>query len=157
MSAVAEADRAIEAPNPVHMATAPETRWTTANFAEAIQGVQTPLSWGVWNYGMEVACRRAFGAMGILARSEVPVPPSSDDRMSGIFFGRAAGNINFFHRIGDSMPGTSGAVIEEKMFGSASGGDSGTPLEFKFRYPRVLAKLPRAAWRAPRMLPGMLE
>ena len=77
MSTVAPAQRPTEAPNPVHMATGPEISWTTANFAEAIQGVQTPLSWGVWNYGMEVACRRAFGAMGILARSEVPADPTA--------------------------------------------------------------------------------
>jgi phosphohistidine swiveling domain-containing protein len=156
VSTVAPTHRPTEAPNPVHMATRPETRWCTVNFAEAIQGVQTPLSWGVWNYGMEVACRTAFGAMGVFARSEVPTPPASDDRMSGIFYGRAAGNVDFFHRIGNSMPGTSGDVLEEKLFGSSSG-DSGTPLGFKLRYPRVLAKLPWAARRAPRVLPGMLE
>jgi pyruvate,water dikinase len=138
------------------MATRPETRWCTVNFAEAIQGVQTPLSWGVWNYGMEVACRSAFGTMGVFSRSEVPTPEASDERMSGIFYGRAAGNVDFFHRIGHTMPGTSGDILEEKLFGSATG-DSGSPLRFKLRYPRVLAKLPVAAWRAPRILPGMLE
>ena len=157
MSPVAETDRGVEAPNPVHMATAPSTRWTTVNFAEAIQGVQTPLSWGIWNYGMEVACRRAFGAMGIFARREIPIPESADDRMSGIFFGRAAGNIEVLRRIGDGMPGSSGDVIEEKLLGQVPSEPTPVPKRYWLTYPRVLAKLPRAAWKAPRVLPGMLE
>jgi phosphohistidine swiveling domain-containing protein len=145
-----------EQANPVHMISGPQTRWTTVNFAEAIQGVQTPFSWGVWTYGMETACRRAFNAMGILSDADTPPPPRPDDRMSGIFYGRAAGNINFFRMLGDRMPGSSGDVIEEKLFGEVSGtptwGESGGLR----RTVAVLSKLPRAAWRSPRALPGML-
>ena len=157
MSAVATTERATEPPNPVHMATKPTTRWTTVNFGEAIQGVQTPLSWAFWNYGMEVACRRAFGAMGVLARSQVPTPPASDERMSGIFFGRAAGNIDFFHMVGDSMPGSSGDLIEEKLLGQRPAVPSRQSPRYYLIYPRVMAKLPVAAWKAPRVLPGILE
>src|ERR1700739_1156999 len=84
-----------EQANPVHMISGPRTRWTTVNFAEAIQGVQTPLSWGIWNYGMEHACRRAFHAMGVLSAHDSVPPERVDDRFSGMFNGRAAGNINF--------------------------------------------------------------
>lgn len=127
------------------------------NFAEAIQGVQTPLSWSVWNYGMEQACRRAFGALGALGRDEVPPPPTADERMSGIFYGRAAGNVNFFRMVGDRLPGSSGDVIEEKLFGEVAAAPTRKPLSARSRYPQILAKLPRMAWRSPRELPGMLE
>jgi pyruvate,water dikinase len=146
-----------EAPNPVHMSTGPQTRWTTVNFGEAIQGVQTPLSWGVWNYGMETACRRAFGAFGVLRASEVPTPERSDDRMSGIFYGRAAGNVGFFRMLGDRMPGSSADVLEEKLFGRRTDTPSwGEPAGIT-RELTVLAKLPVASFKAPRALPGLLE
>ena len=146
-----------EGPNPVHMRSGPTTNWTTVNFGEAIQGVQTPLSWGMWNQGMEVGCRRAFGAMGVLANAEVPVPDTPDERMSGIFFGRAAGNVDVFHLIGDRMPGSSGNVIEEKLFGEPVDPAATKPLAMYATYPRVAAKLPRAVWKSGRELPGILE
>ena len=157
MTTTPAAAPATEAPNPVHMASGPETNWTTVNFGEAIQGVQTPLSWSMWNFGMEIGCRRAFGAMGVFSVKEVPVPEAADERMSGIFFGRAAGNVNVFHLIGDRMPGTSGNVIEEKLFGEPVDPSARKPPEMYATYPRVLAKLPRAAWRSGRELPGILE
>ena len=38
--------------NPVHATSSPTTRWSRANFAEAIQGVQTPLGWTFWDHTM---------------------------------------------------------------------------------------------------------
>jgi phosphohistidine swiveling domain-containing protein len=146
-----------EGPNPVHMRSGPATNWTTVNFGEAIQGVQTPLSWSLWNLGMEYGTRRAFGAMGVFATREVPVPDSPDERMSGIFFGRAAGNVGVFHLIGDRMPGSSGNVIEEKLFGGAVDPEATKPLSMYASYPRVMVKLPRAVWKSGRELPGILE
>jgi phosphohistidine swiveling domain-containing protein len=143
--------------NPVHMHSGPATRWTTVNFAEAIQGVQTPLSWTVWEYGMETACRRAFGELGVLAKREVPIPPSPDDRMSGIFYGRACGNVAFFRIVGDRMPGSSGDVIEEKLFGKVATEPSRIPPASYRRYPIVMARAPRAIWGAPRRLRPELE
>ncbi|WP_205698863.1 PEP-utilizing enzyme [Conexibacter sp. SYSU D00693] len=138
------------------MATSEHVRWTTVNFAEAIQGVQKPLSWGMWSLSMETSVRRTFGALGVLPAREVPVPASADERMSGMFFGRAAGNIEVFRRIGDGMPGSSGDVIEEKLFGKAPVGEpSRKPLSALRRYPVVAVKLPRAARRPPRELRPM--
>src|SRR3954465_3296307 len=105
-----------ELPNPVHMVSGPDIRWTTVNFAEAIQGVQKPLSWGMWSLSMETSVRRAFGALGALPVRDVPPPHSADDRMSGMFFGRAAGNIEVFRRIGDNIPGSSGDLLEVNPF-----------------------------------------
>ncbi len=146
-----------EAPNPVHMATAPETRWTTVNFAEAVQGVQTPFSWGFWDYALEIAGRRAFGDIGVFSLGEVEVPGSADERITGVFYGRVAGNLEIFRRIGNRMPGTSADLLEEKIFGIVHESPSGTPLRDRLSYPRVLAKLPLAARRAGRAMPRMLD
>jgi len=148
-----------ERANPVHMSTSPGVRWTTVNFAEAIQGVQKPLGWAMWSLSMETSVRMAFGRLGVLARSEVPVPDSADERISGIFFGRAAGNIDVFRRLGDRMPGSSGDVIEEKLFGKEppAGGPARKPLSARRRYPIVAVSMPSAAWVAPRRIPPMRD
>jgi phosphohistidine swiveling domain-containing protein len=145
-----------EAPNPVHMTSSPSTRWTTVNFGEAIQGVQTPLSWGVWNYGMETACRRAFGAMGVLSAAEVAAPSSADDRMSGIFYGRAAGNVNFFRMLGERMPGSSPDVIEDKLFGEVSGTPVWGGTTGVARVVTIASRFPMSMIRSARQLPAML-
>jgi pyruvate,water dikinase len=140
------------------MHTSPHVRWTTVNFAEAIQGVQKPLGWGMWSLSMETSVRRTFGAIGALPAREVPVPAHADDRISGMFFGRAAGNIDVFRRLGDHMPGSSGDVIEEKLFGrDPSAPRTRKPLAAYRRYPVVALKMPRAARRPPRELPAMRE
>ncbi len=147
----------VEPANPVHMATSNGVRWTTVNFAEAIQGVQKPLGWAMWSLSMETSVRIGFGKLGVLARSEVPVPASADDRISGIFFGRAAGNINVFRTLGDRMPGGSGDILEEKLFGKepAPGGPKRKPLSACRRYPIVAVSMPRAAMAAPKRIPPM--
>jgi pyruvate,water dikinase len=126
------------------------------NFAEAIQGVQKPLGWAMWNLSMEASIRLAFGALGVLARSEVPVPGSSDERLSGIFFGRAAGNVDVFHRLGDRMPGSTGEGLEEKLFGKEHDPSApGKPLSATRRYPIVAVKMPRAARQSAKALKPM--
>lgn len=146
----------IEPANPVHMSTGPATRWTTVNFAEAIQGVQKPLGWAMWNLSMEASIRLAFGALGVLARAEVPVPGSADRRLSGIFFGRAAGNVDVFHALGDRMPGSTGEGLEEKLFGKEPDPNApGKPLRAYRRYPIVAVRMPLAARRSAKVLRPM--
>ena len=147
----------LEPANPVHMTTSPGVRWTTVNYSEAIQGVQKPLGWAIWNLSMETCNRIAFGRLGIFPRSQVPVPDNADERISGIFFGRAAGNINTFRLIGDLMPGSSGDILEEKLFGKEPpvGGYAGKPLSARRRYPLVAAGMTREALRTPKLLPPM--
>jgi pyruvate,water dikinase len=139
------------------MCSAADTRWTTVNFAEAIQGVQTPLGWTFWSYCMETSVRRSFAALGTIPAAEVPVPDDSDGRLSGIFFGRAAGNINTFRRIGDAIPGFSGDAIELQLFGEI--GVPGTPPRpgaWK-RYPIVAIKMPLVVIRSPKQIPRLLK
>jgi hypothetical protein len=56
--------------------------------AEAIQGVQAPLGWSLWNHVMERAIRQAFGALGALPAAEVAPDPllfaPLDDRASQV-------------------------------------------------------------------------
>jgi phosphohistidine swiveling domain-containing protein len=151
--------RQIEPANPVHMTTGETTRWTTVNFAEAIQGVQKPLGWSMWDLSMETSVRLCFGALGVLAGDEVAVPESVDKRLSGIFYGRAAGNIDMFRLLGDRMPGSSGDVIEEKLFGKVPdpNGSARRPLSAYKRYPIVAASMPRAMRRAALRIPPMRQ
>ncbi|ORW23630.1 hypothetical protein AWC19_11195 [Mycobacterium palustre] len=125
--------------------------WSRVNFSEAIQGVQTPLSWTFWQFAMETAVRRGFGALGVLTRSEVPPPQSPDDRISAAFYGRPAGNLNTFHRIGQRMPGTDGDTVVQQMFGEPRGTVGGTQsatsrLRAKLRYPVILASTVSSAY-----------
>lgn len=146
-----------EAPNPVHMHSGDRTRWSTVNFGEAIGGVQTPLSWGIWTYGMEVSARRAFASLGILTKREVALPASADDRMSGIFYGRAAGNINFFRMVGDRTPGSRPDVIEQKLFGEVSGAPVWGGPSGPLRSAVIAARFPIEAFKAPRASQGVLD
>lgn len=145
-----------EPPNPVHMSTGPHTRWTTVNFAEAIHGVQTPLSWSFWTEISESATRVIFHNMGVFRASEVPVPASSDGRVCAIFYGRAVGNVDTFRYVADCTIGNSGDVVEQALFGAVSGSANlRERVRAYSRYPFVAVKLPHAAWRAARDLPRL--
>jgi phosphohistidine swiveling domain-containing protein len=145
--------------SPVHAESAPTTRWSRANFAEAIQGVQTPLGWTFWDHVMEISVRQAFGRMGVFPRSELAPPASVDEKFSAAFFGLPAGNVATLWRIGEAMPGTSGDAVVEQMFGerrpegATSAGSSG-----KRRYPIVAVKLPLTArWGARTLRPILAD
>lgn len=139
--------------SPVHTRSAPGTRWSTVNYAEAIQGVQPPLSWTYWAHTMELSLRRAFFLIGVFGRREVPPPASPDERTSGAFYGYAAGNVTLFRRIGDSLPGTNADALVEQMFGERRPSvPSPTPLRGRLRSLVVLAKLPLAAISQARAL-----
>lgn len=145
--------------SPVHNRSAAQTGWSRVNFSEAIQGVQTPLSWTFWQFAMEAAVRRGFGALGVLTRAEVPPPESPDERISVAFYGLPAGNLNTFHRIGQRMPGTDGDTVLQQMFGEPRGGIGARQsvlarLRSKLRYPVILASTVSSAyWHRKRIRP----
>ena len=141
--------------NPVHATSSPTTRWSRANFAEAIQGVQTPLGWTFWDHTMENSVRITFGRMGVFPRSELRVPESVDDKFSAAFFGLPAGTVAMMWRIGEAMPGTSGDAVVEQMFGERRPEKATAQKSAgKRRYPIVAVKLPRAArWCAKTLRP----
>ncbi len=137
--------------SPVHDRSGARTAWSRVNFSEAIQGVQTPLSWTFWQFAMETAVRRGFGALGVLTRAEVPPPASADHRISAAFYGLPAGNLNTFHRIGQRMPGTDGDTVLQQMFGEPRGAvgvrqSATSRLRVKLRYPVILASTVSSAY-----------
>lgn len=153
MSVVQDPQPVAEQPNPVHHRTRPDTRWTRVNFAEAIQGVQTPLGWTFWSYAMEESVVRAFRGMGTLRRPRLPAG-LAEDGFAGCFYGRAAGNVDVFHYVGDRMPGSSGDIVVEKLLGKLPDTPSRRPASAYARFPVVAGRLPLAIMRAARQLPG---
>lgn len=139
--------------DPLHMATGPDTPWTMTNVAEAMPGVQTALGWTFWRDACERAVRENFWRLGALRRRELPVPSSTDDRFSAVFYGRAAGNVRLFREMGDRLPGTSGDAVEEQLFGvKRSEAVSSARWE---RYPVLAAKMPVAAVRSARRIKAL--
>jgi pyruvate,water dikinase len=136
--------------DPTHDQSGPSTFWTTVNAAEALPGVSTPLNWTVFGARVERAFRGTFADMGVVPRSAVGVPASLDDRLWGVFFGRAAANLDTFRRLADLTPGTSGDALEEQIFGTVRPGVASRPS--KRRYPAAAARMPVAALRLPRVL-----
>jgi pyruvate,water dikinase len=110
-------------------------------------GVATPLGWTVWYPPCELALRGAFCDLGALGRDDVVLPTSLDERFVGIFYGRFAGNVDLMRRMGDQMPGSSGAAVEEQYFASARDIPSSRDVK---RLPLVIGKVPYSAWRAHR-------
>ena len=136
--------------DPLHDRSGPDTFWTTVNAAEALPGVSTPLNWSVFGDAVERAFRWTFVDMGVLHPAAVMVSASVDDRLWGIFYGRAAANLDTFRRLADLTPGTSGEAIEIQIFGMARPDAPSNPS--RRRYPFVAARMPRAALALPRVL-----
>ena len=136
--------------DPTHEQSGPATFWTTVNAAEALPGVATPLNWTFFGRTVERAFRGTFADMGVLPRSRVGVPASVDDRLWGIFFGRAAANLDTFRSLADLTPGTSGDALEVQIFGTVRPGV--TSRRSLRRYPVAAVRLPAAALAVPRRL-----
>lgn len=136
--------------DPLHDQSGPGIFWSTVNAAEALPGVSTPLNWTLWGPGVERAFRWTFVDLGVLSPAAVIVSASVDDRLWGVFYGRAAANLDTFRRLADLTPGTSGESIEIQIFGTARPDAPSNPS--KRRYPMVAARMPRSALALPKVL-----
>jgi pyruvate,water dikinase len=82
-----------------HDTSGPTTEWSRVNTAEAIVGVQTPLSWDVWRRAGDHGFRHAYGRLLLLDRATVrDVPTGGDGRPTAVFYGRAATNLSIHRR-----------------------------------------------------------
>jgi pyruvate,water dikinase len=115
--------------------------WSSANMAEAIPGVVSPLNWSVWGPVGERIIRWGFHAIGALEAEEVRVPQDPADRLLAIFHGRPAAKVDYFCAMGDRIPGASGAMIAEQYLGWVPDGLQSR--RTARRYPVVAVKLPR--------------
>ncbi|MGH6693039.1 MAG: PEP-utilizing enzyme, partial [Gammaproteobacteria bacterium] len=120
------------------------------NAAEALPGVSTPLNWAFFGEAVERAFRGTFADMGVLSERAVVVPASLDERLWGVFYGRAAANLDTFRGLADLTPGTSGDALEQQIFAAVRPGVVSRPS--RRRYPVAAFKLPAAALRLPRRL-----
>ena len=75
---------------------AQDSIWSTANVAEAMPGVMTPLSWSVFGPAVELGTRAAFRSVGVLTEDEAALPADETTWFLGVFAGRAAARVNFF-------------------------------------------------------------
>src|SRR5436309_5242459 len=127
--------------NPIHWeATDPDVLWSPGNVSEAIPGVSTPLNWSFVGDAIELAGRRGFAALGVLAPGEVRLGPRAEDRFIVAFFGRTVANIEKMRLIGDRMPGASANGIEQQLFGVVRDGVENHP-SYR-RWPVVAVRMP---------------
>jgi len=126
--------------NPLLDASPAHVFWTTTNIVEGFPGVVTPLTWTLWGPAMDVGSRRAYQHLGILSAAEAAPDVSVADRFSGVFFGRAALNVDVVRKVADRAPGTSGAAAEAQLLGSVR---PEVPTH------TALARLPLVASRVP--------
>lgn len=56
--------------DPLHETHADGIRWTTNNFAEAIPGAPTPLTWSIWRHAMTFAAWDNWVRLGVCSAAE---------------------------------------------------------------------------------------
>ncbi|MCW3039237.1 MAG: PEP-utilizing protein mobile region [Solirubrobacterales bacterium] len=128
----------------------PDAWWTTTNFGEAVPGVLTALNWSFWSELGERAVRRVFHTIGTLDAAELGVPADPADRILGVFHGRIAGKVDFLGRMGDRLPGTTGALVAESLIGELPPGFTSHPT--RAHYLTVARGLPPTFVTLPRRL-----
>lgn len=139
-----------DAGSPTSSTSSPDEYWTTSNLREAVPGAQTPLNWTTWSRVTERASRAAAYRIGAFARSELRSPPLERDRFIRAFHGRAAIDIAYMAKVGDRMPGTTGAEVLETTFGPVPEGFAFDPT--RRRYPMIALRLPYEFGTIPRRL-----
>jgi phosphohistidine swiveling domain-containing protein len=129
------------------MVSGPGVAWSRVNLSEAMPGVLSPLGWTFWADATEASARRIFWRLGVLPRSGLAPPTRTDDRFIGIFFGRAAANVDWIHHKVVRMPGANPEAFELQYFGSVRPAVDHSLV--RTRYPVIAAKLPAAALGNP--------
>lgn len=133
-------------PNAIHERSLPDASWSSVNLAEAVPGVMSPLSWGLWGPASERGIRAPFFAMGALTRKKLAVPANDDDRVIKIFFGRQALRMDFICQLGDLIPGQTGVGLATDVFGFVPPGYRSRPSLRRVpfvavRYPHTFATI----------------
>ena len=133
--------------DPLHSTSPTTAWWNTTNYAEAMPGVLTPLGWTVWSQAGEIGGRAALCALGAIPERDVAIPRDTEARIFNIFFGRVAGRVDFFFRIGDLIPGTSGEAVVTQILGFLPPGFVSRPS--RRRWPIIFVRLPVTFLRVP--------
>lgn len=126
----------------------PSVAWTTGNVAEAFPGVFTALGFTFVHAPMELAFRTMFHRLGVFTEAELTVPPRVEDQFWTAFEGRAAANLDQFHRVASLTPGTSASAVEKQLFGYVR--DTTRDANTARRYPVLAVKAPRTLATLPK-------
>jgi len=142
--------QAVNRPPALHGPTRPDTTWTTTNVGESVPGIPTPLGWSMWSVAGEVAMRSAFHAIGALSRSELDIPPAPEQRLLGIFHGRAALSVSLVCEWTERVPGTDPVTMAEQIFSARPEGY--VSRSQRRYYPRVAVKAGAPLFRVKGMV-----
>ncbi len=135
---MAAIDEPVAGLDPLHRVSRSGTTWTRVNMAEAVPGVQTPLSWSFTDDSLDHSMRQGFHTLGVIARRAAPPATEVDERLVTICYGRSALNVDLFREIADATPWTSSEAFDEYYFGMAPTGERRR--KRRRRYPIVLAR-----------------
>lgn len=123
--------------------------WTTHNLGEVMPGVQTPLSFSVWQRAIDWASHNNAYELGAMSAAEGGghFPPPLEAPLLRRFYGRVAFQVEYFAVFGDRMPGTSGAEVCQSILGRVPDDIAFHPTRRRYaavawRYPRVFARNP---------------
>jgi pyruvate,water dikinase len=121
--------------------------WSRTNFAEAMPGVLTPLSWSFWGPAGEASSRRVYEEkLGAFRRGELT--DALADQMTGLFHGRAAVNVDLLRRTIDRVPGADPDALELQILGAVRPDAVSNPT--LRRVPAVLCRVPINVMLLPR-------
>jgi rifampicin phosphotransferase len=140
----------VNRPPALHGPTRLDTTWTTTNVGESVPGIPTPLGWSMWSVAGEIAMRSAFHAIGALSRRELDIPAAPQDRLLGIFLGRASLSVSLLCDWAERVPGTDPVMMAELIFSARPQGY--VPRSRRRYYPRVALKAGAPLFRVKRMV-----
>ena len=104
---MAAIDEPVAGLDPLHRVSGSGTTWTRVNMAEAVPGVQTPLSWSFTDDSLDHSMRQGFRTLGVIPQRAAPPATEVDERLVTICYGRSALNVDLFREIADATPWTS--------------------------------------------------
>ena len=108
--------------DPIRGFTEPGRYWTTANVGEAATDVMTPLCWSVWARGNELSALRSWAYFGVVDDDDVCFDDDQNTRITGIFYGRVAMNMDVVVPLMARLPGVTARDFELGMTGTAREG-----------------------------------
>jgi len=101
----------------LHNVSGSDTHWGHAHAAEALPGIQQPLSWDFWEDTGERAMRDAHYDLGLLTAAERQPGTEASNRLWAIFYGRIALNSDLFQMIHSRVSGAEAAAFGRQVFG----------------------------------------
>jgi phosphohistidine swiveling domain-containing protein len=115
--------------------------WSTANIGEAAPDVMTPLDWSLWGPGNELAVLSTWYRLGMLGPDDVAVDDDQNNRLTGIFYGRQAMNIDVIRPMMDRFPGLSADAFELGLAGSVRSDAQPFPALTDYQHELVAARV----------------